>query len=347
MKKIIKILTVLASASALLMVPSRVMADVPDIAGIEVQKDTSSEADMEDVLRWAREAMLVEEGYEINVPATYGDTAEILWNMNGRPQTDSGNTSAQWATANGLIDADQADMDHEITYDQMIDVLWRTEGRPEPEGTSYKFSNIDGEYEVQDKWAADRHLILRGEQENYQGSAVCPRSDVLRYIYYLYHYRQPFAITKDELIQSAANVMEYARLNGYIYGDSHGYPPTSDGIISCDRLICKALWDASEEYQDQARGGGYMGMQQDWYGGYLDAHGFVKSYDISDMGYASIVEVKNGSGDFHTFLCLSYDPGTGYMERYDAGANAYIQTVQPLRGQFPYQFVCCWNIPEE
>ena len=58
-----------------------------------------------------------------------------------------------------------------------------------------------------------------------------------------------FPITVDQFLMSCQNVVDTARANGYRYGNSTAEDPTTDGTISCDRLIAKALYDLGYDEQ--------------------------------------------------------------------------------------------------
>ena len=150
-------------------------------------------------------------------------------------------------------------------------------------------------------------------------------------------------ITVAQLLKSCKNVMDTARKNGYKYGDSRSLPPTDDGLISCDRLIAKALWDLG--FKDQQKGGEVVSTLED----YLTKHGFKKSTAKKDIKQGSILLVTHkGSKNYgHAFVCVScYDDWT--TDRYDAGSDARIQKKQPLKGlswDYQKENFAVFNIP--
>ena len=152
-------------------------------------------------------------------------------------------------------------------------------------------------------------------------------------------------ITVSQLLKSCKNVMDTARKNGYKYGDSRSLPPTDDGLISCDRLIAKALWDLG--FKDQQKGGEVVSTLED----YLTKHGFKKSTAKKDIKQGSILLVTHkGSKNYgHAFVCVScYDDWT--TDRYDAGSDARIQKKQPLKGlswDYQKENFAVFNIPEK
>ena len=128
-------------------------------------------------------------------------------------------------------------------------------------------------------------------------------------------------------MKSVQNTVEYAKNHNYHYGNSHAKPPTSDGIISCDRLISKALWDIG--YTDQDAGGVVVAEMES----YLLSRGWKKSTNIQDCKYGSVVLVgPNGvnGAPSHAFVCVGYNPSTGVMQTYDEGAEWRIYANQPF-----------------
>lgn len=129
----------------------------------------------------------------------------------------------------------------------------------------------------------------------------------------------------DSFMNAVKNTVSHAKANNYHYGDSHGTPPTSDGLISCDRLASKALWDIG--YTDQRTGGEVVSTLDS----YLTSHGWSKSTNINDCKYGSIVLVSHSgtSGSpYHAFVVNSYNNGA--MTTYDEGAEWRIHADQPF-----------------
>ncbi len=125
------------------------------------------------------------------------------------------------------------------------------------------------------------------------------------------------------------NTVSYAKAHNYHYGDSHGVPPTSDGLISCDRLASKALWDIG--YTDQRKGGEVVSTLDS----YLTSHGWKKSTNINDAKYGSIILVSHSgtSGSpYHAFVVNSYSNGN--MTTYDEGAEWRIHANQPFNNNW-------------
>jgi len=131
----------------------------------------------------------------------------------------------------------------------------------------------------------------------------------------------------ESFMRAVKNTVNYAKTHGYHYGDSHATPPTTDGIISCDRLASKALWDIG--YTDQRVGGEVVSTLDS----YLQSHGFKKSTNIKDCKYGSIVLVSHSGtagSPYHAFVVDSYNPSTGAMKTYDEGAEWRITANQPF-----------------
>lgn len=128
-------------------------------------------------------------------------------------------------------------------------------------------------------------------------------------------------------MEAVKNTVLTAKNMNYHYGDSRSTPPTTDHLISCDRLEAKALWDIG--YTDQRSGGEVVSTLDS----YLTSHGWTKSTNINDCKYGSIVLVsKNGvnGSPYHAFTVVSYDSKTGVMISYDEGAEWRIHANQPF-----------------
>lgn len=148
-------------------------------------------------------------------------------------------------------------------------------------------------------------------------------------------------ITVKQFLSAVKATQEYARTHSYKYGDSHAVPPTTDKIISCDRLIAKALWDLG--FTDQPRGGMVCGMAES----YLTAHGFEVARSVNDVKSGSILLVRNDHNALHMFVVNSFDGNR--TSRYDCGSNSLIQIKQPyVTPTFPYTKIDgVYNIPQK
>ena len=120
----------------------------------------------------------------------------------------------------------------------------------------------------------------------------------------------------------------------YVYGDSKSTPPCSDGTISCDRLIARALWNLG--LQDQPAGGFVITGEE----AYLTSHGFTKVTDQSQLTRGDIVMQDSGHGGdvdwtWHTFVLFTYDPATTKCLKYACGhftpeGADRISSIQPF-----------------
>ncbi|MDO4647290.1 MAG: hypothetical protein Q4B26_01475 [Eubacteriales bacterium] len=151
-----------------------------------------------------------------------------------------------------------------------------------------------------------------------------------------------YDLTAEQLIAATARVAEEARMRGYRYGNSTCMPPTDDGIISCDRLIAKALWYLG--LQDQTRGGITCGNMEP----YLISHGWVASYnDYSAIRYGSIMLVND---KHHAYVVLSFDQATHTTIKFDTGSDRRIQSQQPFINE-PWYYgnrnFIVFNLPSE
>ena len=129
----------------------------------------------------------------------------------------------------------------------------------------------------------------------------------------------------ESFMKAVKNTAAYAKAHNYHYGNSTALPPTSDGIISCDRLASKALWDIG--YTDQRRGGEVCSTLDS----YLTKHGWKKSTNVNSIKYGSIVLITRGGGVAHVYVAVSYDSKSGTVVKYDEGAEWRVHANQPFR----------------
>ena len=131
--------------------------------------------------------------------------------------------------------------------------------------------------------------------------------------------------TADEFLQAVANVYLYAHNNHFRYGNSTSTVPCEDGIISCDRLISRAVYDLG--LRDQPAGGYGVGPLGD----YLMRMGFIKFTDPGAAQPGDVMFVSDSTGKpVHTFVVVTYDSGTGMCTKYDLGSQSRIDSVQPI-----------------
>lgn len=137
------------------------------------------------------------------------------------------------------------------------------------------------------------------------------------------------SITAMDLRTACSAVCNEARTGGWTYGNSTATPPCADKIISCDRMIARALYNLG--YTSQPKGGiTVLNMES-----YLTKWGFSKITDASKLAHGDIVLMKaNGTSSptaaWHTFLCDQFW-GTDRIWKYDCGSQTRIQTAQPYQ----------------
>lgn len=148
-------------------------------------------------------------------------------------------------------------------------------------------------------------------------------------------------------IAAVKTVADMARIKGWKYGDSQKTPPCSDGLISCDRLEARALYDLG--YTDQRTGGEVCSTLPEW----LQAHGWKKVTKKANIKQGAIVAVRDKGKNWisHVFTVTSYDSTKDVCTKFDCGSNERIKTVQPFKDVKLVEwgnreFVCAWNPPE-
>lgn len=158
-------------------------------------------------------------------------------------------------------------------------------------------------------------------------------------------------MTPQKLITATAATYQMAHNLGYRYGDSHATPPCADGIISCDRLIARALYDLG--YTDQPAGGiTVLNMER-----YLTKWGFRKVTTEADIQAGDIVLMRqNGTTSptaaWHAYLvsAVRRSGSTLLIDKYDCGSQERIRALQPFRNvpvnQWPGQktFYCAFRV---
>jgi hypothetical protein len=157
-------------------------------------------------------------------------------------------------------------------------------------------------------------------------------------------------IAKADFLDALKITVDSARNRGYTYGNSTSKDPTTDGKISCDRMISKALYDLG--LTDQVRGGETCGTFDKW----LGKHGFTRSTSLADAKQSSILLVKhtgkNEKTPGHMFVAASNfteKNGKYYCDRFDCGSNEFIRREQPIKNlNFWYRTddVIVYNFPE-
>lgn len=131
-------------------------------------------------------------------------------------------------------------------------------------------------------------------------------------------------ISVSQFLTSVKNVYEMAHNGGYQYGDSNSQVPCADGVISCDRLVARALWDLG--FTDQPRGGVVVSQLPS----YLTGHGFSQITDMSSLKPGDVCVTTENGGFDHTFVITAYDCDTQTCNKYDMGAQWRIESAQPF-----------------
>ena len=134
----------------------------------------------------------------------------------------------------------------------------------------------------------------------------------------------------NQIISATRAVYEMAHNGGYKHGDSHSLPPCADGVISCDRLAARALWNLGK--QDQPRGG-FTVLNADQY---LMSYGAQRITDPNACRAGDIVVMKRvgqaaPTAAWHMFVMTDFH-GVGNISKYDMGSQQRIQSAQPFRG---------------
>lgn len=141
-----------------------------------------------------------------------------------------------------------------------------------------------------------------------------------------------------EFLAAVKATQEYARKRNYIWADSRSKVPASDGKISCDRLVSRALYDLG--FTDQVKGGAALGRGFETF---LLKCGFKMSTKLSDAKPGSVLVVVNPSGSSrHVFVIA--EAKNGKYKRYDCGSTAWIRCKQPLDGLWMSQLLGVYNL---
>lgn len=132
-------------------------------------------------------------------------------------------------------------------------------------------------------------------------------------------------------LEHIKSVWQEAYDNNWVYGNSTSIIPCEDGIISCDRLIARALWDMG--YQDQQAGGMTIFTEDE----YLTSHGFTKITDERELQSGDIVlfGLADGTPD-HTVVLTSFNGIDEPCSRYDCGCIELIRGGQPVTSLLNY-----------
>ena len=141
-----------------------------------------------------------------------------------------------------------------------------------------------------------------------------------------------------------------AHNGNYSYGDSYGWPPTSDKVTSCDRLIAKALYDMG--YTNQPRiPDSTSGITVNNIDLYLPKYGFKKTTNKSEIKPGAVIAVGEKANIItHVFVVTKYDPKTDLCSKYDLGSQDRIRANQPYNNIKLVEwsnrhFIAAYNVP--
>ncbi len=139
----------------------------------------------------------------------------------------------------------------------------------------------------------------------------------------------PYTLLQCDILREAKYVTDYARENGFTYGDAPINPAIDHGAkkVSCDRLVCWVLYRAGFTDQPYTQGVVVSAMHT-----WSEENGFMEITDKEALEPGDIVLVRpNSSGTYalHTFLYAGETDREGVFYRYDHGSDARIQSVQP------------------
>lgn len=139
----------------------------------------------------------------------------------------------------------------------------------------------------------------------------------------------PYSLLQCDILREAKAVTEYARANGFTYGDAPINPAIDHRAkkVSCDRLVCWVLYRAGFTDQPFSQGVVVSAMHT-----WAEKNGFLEISDKTVLEPGDIVLVRpNRSGMYalHTFLYAGETDTAGVFYRYDHGSDARIQSVQP------------------
>lgn len=196
---------------------------------------------------------------------------------------------------------------------------------------------------------ASDYVLVHFESPANAEELKATRRSYSQQFYALYHVnvvKRASDLDVDDFLVAVKAVCDYARTHNYKYGDSHATPPTADGIISCDRMFARALWDRgfTDQPVSTATTSGITNGNMD---SYLTSHEWQKSTSFNDIRKGSIVQVHNMQGALHCFVVVGYDAKNNTFTKYDCGSKQRIDTVQPFRNEkWQYRdLVAVYNIP--
>ena len=154
--------------------------------------------------------------------------------------------------------------------------------------------------------------------------------------------------TQTQFLNAVKSVCELARKEGWKYGDSRTSVPCLDKIISCDRMVARALYNLG--FKDQRIGGEVCTTLPT----YLVAHGWKAVTSTANIKPGAIVAVRQKDHSYidHVFVVTEYNEKTGRCSKYDCGSKSRIDSSQPFKNVKLMEwankvFVAAWNVPDK
>ena len=161
-------------------------------------------------------------------------------------------------------------------------------------------------------------------------------------------------LTAARILYEAKEICDYIRDNGYSYGHAAINPaiakgePDCDKLVSCDRLVGWALYDAGFVKKQPQK----HGLMADLIP-FLEKYGFTKITDVDEILPGDIIYVGSpGQAEpyGHVFINAGQRGKDGNYYRYDGGSNTRIRSTQPSLepiSQPPNRvFICAYRAPE-
>lgn len=140
------------------------------------------------------------------------------------------------------------------------------------------------------------------------------------------------------ILSCGKKITDFVRESGFKYGHAPMNPAMNceAKIVSCDRFVCWALYDAG--YTDQPEENGiyvFDARRNDHdFETWSEKQNFIRIDNIEDLqagDYVFVNPARSSGGVIypaHTFLYAGHDSGANHF-RYDCGSDARIQSVQP------------------
>ncbi len=187
---------------------------------------------------------------------------------------------------------------------------------------------------------------LQYPENNIRGSTISSLESAIRHCERLkqYGYRvvnengeivyTPYSLLQCNLLREGNYVTEYAKEQGFTYGDSCTNPAINHRPhkTSCDRLVDWILYRAG--FTDQPLVQGYVVSNLHVW---CEKIGFERITDMEDLQAGDIIFVRPAAdgGPQHTFI-LASDAESGTALRYDHGSDSRIMSSQPTSEPISY-----------